>query len=54
MQADRFERFAASLSANNKLRDASRVNSLRCANKGSAVHSLTEDQGLSWLLLQGG
>ena len=30
-EEDRFERFAAAMAANNKLRDASRVNALRCA-----------------------
>ena len=29
-EEDRFERFAAAMAANNKLRDAQRVNSLRC------------------------
>ena len=33
-EVDRFERFAATMSANTKLRDASRVNSLRVADVG--------------------
>ena len=33
-EEDRFERFAAAMAANNKLRDAQRVNSLRYTSRG--------------------